>query len=45
MATPLDDFPATSRALATRTHLMPSAAVDGIYLEPRTMDGRKPDPH
>eukprot|EP00913_Durusdinium_trenchii_P004233 g3925.t1 len=25
-------------------HLMPKAAVDGIYLEPRTMDGRRPDP-
>ena len=25
-------------------HLMPQAAVDGIYLEPRTMDGRRPDP-
>ena len=25
--------------------IMPSAAVDGIYLEPRTLDGRKPDPH
>ena len=25
-------------------HLMPSAAVDGIYFEPRTMDGRKPAP-
>ena len=25
-------------------HLMTSAAVDGIYAEPRTMDGRKPDP-
>ena len=24
--------------------VMPSAAVDGIYLEPRTLDGRKPDP-
>ena len=24
--------------------IMPSAAVDGIYLEPRTLDGRKPDP-
>ena len=25
-------------------HLMPSAAVDGIYFEPRTMDGRQPAP-
>ena len=26
------------------TQLMHNAAVDGIYVEPRTMDGRKPDP-
>ena len=25
-------------------HLLPSAGVDGIYFEPRTMDGRRPDP-
>ena len=25
-------------------HIIPGAAVDGIYLEPRTLDGRKPDP-
>lgn len=24
-------------------HLLPNAAIDGIYLEPRTMDGRKPE--
>ena len=24
--------------------LMPNAAVDGIYIEPRTLDGRRPDP-
>ena len=26
------------------SHLLPSAGVDGVYFEPRTMDGRKPDP-
>ena len=25
-------------------HLMPNSGVDGLYFEPRTMDGRKPDP-
>ena len=25
-------------------YIMPGAAVDGVYLEPRTMDGRKPAP-
>ena len=25
-------------------HLLPSAGVDGVYFEPRTMDGRRPDP-